>query len=183
MEVASDRVFALDPEPDYRRVRPLQFLAFLFMGLLAVWLAILMLRAIEHSVPGGLDGIVVGGIVLPLGMVVAIWGALGLGRGADSCRVTADGFTLAFRGGRTTTFTWNDPKLRLTLFELLSRGRTTYMIATRRPFLNPIPQDLYLAILSEARVRGLSVSEHIDTLPSGHQLKIRVRAAMRSSQS
>ncbi len=183
MEVAPDRVLVLAPEPDYRRVRPLKFLVLGITAVLIAWLVIFAIRASENALPGGSDEFAVGGTMLPLSIFGTIWVALGLGRGAESCRTTVSGFTLVYRSGRTTTFAWNDPKLRITVWELLSRGRLAYSISTRWPFLNPIPQELYLAILSEARARRLSVTEHTDTLSSGHQIKTRIRAAEQSTRS
>jgi hypothetical protein len=177
MEVAADRVFTLDPDPMYRRGRAAQFAVLVFAGILMVGIVLIAIRASENALPGGLDAIVLGGCILSVGVGTGIWTALGLGRGADSCQMNTDCFTLVYRNGRVARFTWNDPSLRFTVFELLSRGRPTYSIATRWPFLNPIPQELYQAILSEARSRGLRVTEHKDTLTSGYQLKIRVRAA------
>jgi hypothetical protein len=153
------------------------------MGLLVAWAVIIAIRAYQNAVLGGLSGIVAGGIIIAIGVVGTAWCALGLGLGAVSCQVTPDGFTLVYQRGRTIKFVWNDPSVRFTLFELLYSGRLTYSIGTRRPFLNPIPQELFQAILSEARSRGLSVTEHLDTLPGGHQLKIRVRGVRPARES
>ncbi len=177
------RVVVLDPEPEYRRVRVPRFLFLGFTILLSVGILLLAIRALQNALAGGLGAVALGGSILSVGVVGGIWGTLGLGRGADSCRVTRDGITLIYRSGRTSEFAWNDAGLRITVFELLSKGRLRYSIATRWPSLNPIPQDLYQAILSEAHSRGLSVTEHTDTLPSGHQLRIRIRATNRTWQA
>jgi hypothetical protein len=177
-----DRVYKLDPEPEYRRLWPFRFLATVIVLLMIIWLVIVVVRATEHTLPGGSAALILGGTILPVGVGITIWGTLGLGRGAESCLVTADGVTLVYRGGRTTTFVWNSPGLRLTVFELVSRNRTKYSIATRRPFLNPIPEELCVMIVSGARSRGLIVTEHTDTLSAGHQLTIRVRPVKESSR-
>jgi hypothetical protein len=169
-------VFELEPEPDYRRVRPLRYLVIGIMSVLIIWLSIVVVRAADNTLPGGTEALAIAGTLLPVGIAVTIWGALGLGRGAQSCQVTLDGFTLVYRGGRTTRFVWKDPSLRFTVFELVSGNQLTYSVATRRPFLNPIPQELYQGLLSEARARGFSLIERSDALPTGRQVKIRVRA-------
>ena len=103
------RVFSLNPEPDYRRSRPFRLMALAFVGLLSIWLTVFVVRIFESSLPGGFEAAIVGGTVLPRGMAVAIWGTLRLGRGADSCRMTADDLTLVYRSGRLTKFSWNNP--------------------------------------------------------------------------
>jgi len=170
-------VFKLEPEIEYRRVRPLRYLVIGIMAVLIIWLAIAAVRAAENTLPGGTEALVIAGTLLPAGIVVTFWGALGLGRGAQSCQVTSDGFTLVYQSGRTITFVWRDPTLQFTVFELVSGSRLTYSIATRWPFLNPIPRELFSTIVSGARARGFGMTEHLEVLPSGHQLKIRVRAA------
>jgi len=171
------RLYRLDPEPDYRRIRPARLLVLGLAVVLVLWIVFLAIRAFEHVLAGGLDAVALGGTILTVGVGGTVWGVLGLGPGAESCQLAADGFTLAYKSGRRTTLAWTDPRLRITLFELLYKGRLTYSVATRWPFLNPIPRELYVAILAEARARGFNVTEHTDTLASGHQLKIRIQAA------
>jgi hypothetical protein len=178
-----DRSFELNPDPDYRRVRVLRFLFIGFASVMVLGIAFLASRALEHSLAGGVDALILGGTILSGGVGAGIWAALGLGRGADSCQLTADGFVLGYRNGRVTRFSWSDPALRFKTYELLSRGQLEYTIATRRPSLNPIPPELYQALLSEARVRGLEVTEQIATLATGHQTTTSIRAKNRSARS
>lgn len=171
------QTFTLNPELMYHRARALQWLSLAFAAIQFVLIVILVLRAAEDKLAGGSAAVVLGGSIFTLGAAAGIWVALGLGRGAESCHMTADGFTLVYRTGRAVHFRWTDPALRFNVFELLSRDQLTYSIGTRRPFLNPIPQELYQAILSEAHAHGLRVVVQTSTLASGHQIKTRIRAA------
>ena len=170
-------VFTLDPEPMYRRARVLQWLFLGFAVILLVLIMLLVVRASEAKLAGGSAAVVLGGSIFTLGVAAGIWAALGLGRGADSCRMTAGGFTLVYRTGRTAHFSWTDPALRFAVTQLLSRDQLSNSLGTRRPFLNPIPQELYQEILSEAHDHGLRVVVQTSTLSSGHQIKTRIRAA------
>jgi len=177
-----DRVFKLDPEPEYRRILPFRYLATAILVLLIIWLVIVVIRASENTLPGGSTALILGSVVLPIGVGITIWGTLGVGRGAESCQVTADGVTLVYRSGRTTRFVWNASGFRLTLFELVSESRSKYSIATWRPFLNPITAELYQLILTEARARGLALRQWTDALSSGRQVRTRIRPAKQSSR-
>jgi hypothetical protein len=183
MDPARDRVFALNPDPEYRRLRAARVALLGFTVILVFGIATLAIKASENTLAGGSAALVLGGSILSIGVGAGIWGIIGLGRGADNCRMNQEGFTLVYRSDRATRFLWGDPALRIKMYELLSKGRSTYSIATRRPSLNPIPQELYQTILSEARSRALGVTEHTDTLSSGHQTTTVIRAANNPPQA
>ena len=183
MDAAASQEWTLAPDADYRKIRPIRYLIFGFMGLLAVGMVILLIHAVQDALPGGSAEIVVGSVVLLGGIVGVGWISQGLGRGADQCRVGEEGLTLVYRGGRTSKFEWSNPRLRIKLYELLSKGNLTYNIATRRPALNPIPQELFQTIISNARSRGFEVTEETVTLSSGHQTTVVIRAGQKPPQA
>ena len=115
-----------------------------------IGILLLAIKASQNALAGGLDAVALGGGILSVGVVIGLWIALGLGRGADSCHLTVSGLTLVYRSGRKTMVGWNDPALRFTLYELLSKRGLKHYLATRwrRPFLNPIPQELYITVIT-----------------------------------
>lgn len=96
---------------------------------------------------------------------------LALGPGATRCEWSRERFALIYRSGRQRIFAWNEPRFHLRVVKYADKnGRTTYEINQGIPIHNPIPPELYTAILAEAARRDLSLRTQVTTLWSGQMV-------------
>ena len=84
----------------------------------------------------------------------------GLGPGATRCSTDDTGFTLYYRKRAERRFSWSDPRLHISIGEVVTKRSTSYDLSTRMPWHNLVSADLYAWIVSVARKRGLAVAVH-----------------------
>ena len=165
-----------DPHDKGRRF--IRWLAVALVVIVAIFLITLGVQAIARLKGGqGLDsgGIVEIGLVLVI-LIIGIVGVLGLGPGAMVCRWDPDGFSLRYRDGRLKSFRWNQIGFRCKVTEFAGEDSTEFSLSTLRPFLNPIPGELFQAIVSEAQRRGLRVKPKVSTSPRGSETEVQISA-------
>ncbi|MGA8536726.1 MAG: hypothetical protein WB789_04955 [Thermoplasmata archaeon] len=103
--------------------------------------------------------------------------SFGMGPGATRCLWDADGFTLLYRKWKPRKFRWADPLLRIDISEITFEDKVEYDLTTRMPWHNDLTGDLYLAILTEARQRGLQVRTKTSGIPAQRIVTNRIRSA------
>jgi len=81
----------------------------------------------------------------------------GMGPGASSAVWHHEGFTLKYSSGRLREFRWDDPGLKIEIGELATGDRVEYDLTTRMPWHNDLTREMFEAILSEAKRRGLAL--------------------------
>jgi len=107
-------------------------------------------------------------------LAICIVAHLGLGPGAIACTWNPEEFTFHYRNGRVRSFQWRDRRFRCKVTEFVAPTVNTYYISTTIPFLTPITQELYDAILAEANRRGLRIRSEVTRTPGGTQTEVRV---------
>lgn len=98
-------------------------------------------------------------------VVVAAVVTLMFSPGATKVQVMSTGIQLTYQRGRTKEFLWNDPGVRLTLYEfpeILPSGRpfpfSRFWLATWHPQSNPLTPEAFNAILASADSAGLTIA-------------------------
>ncbi len=88
-----------------------------------------------------------------------------------SVSLSGDGVTFVYHSGKSRTFRWNDPKLRLTLADQSSRigsGRPPYWLgAPGIRFYGEISRSAFDGLLQAARAAGARVTETGDSSGPG----------------
>ena len=127
-----------------------------------------------RGIPSPVGLVLIGAAVLFVGLFVTIF--FGMGHGAHRCDWEADGFTLRYRSGRTRSFRWGDPKLRIEISEIHYEDKVEYDLTTRMPWHNDVTAEVYQAILVEARQRGLAVRTKVQGSPAERLITNRIQA-------
>lgn len=91
---------------------------------------------------------------------------LGFGPGANSVVFDQAGFALYFGRGRAKRYDWANPRLRITVSELVGDGRVEYGLSSSIPFNTSLSSAAFTRLLEEARIRKLSVQLTQSSVPS-----------------
>ncbi len=105
--------------------------------------------------------------VLTIVLILAIYGILGLGPGADRISFGPDGFEFTYRTGKKRVFRWTRGRGRLTLWVLTDSDGTGFWISTGIPFQTPISPVVYGRILKEAERNGFIALERSQSVGTG----------------
>lgn len=148
--------------------------ATLIAGLVTAFAIFNELTGVVRGLPSPLGLGLIGFAALLTGL--SIWMFFGMGPGANRCLWEPGGFILRYRNGRSRSFRWDDPRLHFEISEITHEGRVEYDLTTRMPWHNDVTPELYAAILTEARQRGLDVRTKVSGVPAQSVITNRIRS-------
>lgn len=150
-----------------------RLIQYVFVGILALGIVGILAAGVSISITGVYPQAIAVIVVGVLFLVCGYFGATTLNVWPSSIRIDELGVSLFVKGGRTTTLSWEDPKLVLWLVDQTRVRSTQSRLRWGSPYslgrggtgaVTALPKDVFDRILSDSRARGLAISE--DAAPS-----------------